>query len=354
MFINRGNKFSIAATVLAIVLVSSIIVTTSAGFVIVITPPASAQPTHITLKAILAAPKDRWDILVKDSLQELRSRHPDKNIQINYTILPYNVTRTQILKTLADKTPIDLISVDQIWLGDFAQRGYLANLSNYVMKWGRISDWYQTNFAGGVYQGKVYGVWAWTDVRGMWYWKDLLNQVGIDPNSLTTWNGYITTMKKINNTLKDQSIQGGVVLCGGAEWYPYLWMRGGDILVQKDGHPTKGTYWFPDYNSSAGVSAAKFLKDQVAAGIKPILSNVSGFDRDFMDKKTAVLMGGSWLPEFLPSDQRKDLEKSLGFLPLYPVPNVQNQTATLLGGWELGIANTSKNKDLTWELISIC
>ena len=38
------------------------------------------------------------------------------------------------------------------------------------------------------------------------------------------------------------------------KWYAYLWMLGGDILVQKEGHSTKGTYWFPAYNSSAGVS----------------------------------------------------------------------------------------------------
>jgi hypothetical protein len=40
------------------------------------------------------------------------------------------------------------------------------SISNYAMKWGRISDWYQSNFAGGVYKGKVYGIWFETDVRG--------------------------------------------------------------------------------------------------------------------------------------------------------------------------------------------
>jgi multiple sugar transport system substrate-binding protein len=355
---NSYNKFPpIIAIVLLTAVVSSIIIITTAGCFVITAPSASAQlqqkQQQVALNAILAAPRDRWDILLKDVLQELKSRHPDINIQINYTVLPYNVTRTQILNALANKTAIDLISIDQIWLGDFAERGFLTDLTDYVKRWGRTSDWYQANFDGGVYKGKVYGVWAWTDIRAMWYWKDLLNQAGVNPDSLTTWKGYIASIKKINDIFRGQGIQGGLVVCGGAEWYPYLWMLGGDILVQKDGHPTKGTYWFPAYNSTAGIKAAEFLKDEVAAGIKPILSNVSGWDRDFINKRTAILMGGSWLPEFFSPDQRKDLGKIVGFLPLYPVPNQGNQTTTLLGGWELGIPSTSKNKELAWELLTI-
>jgi multiple sugar transport system substrate-binding protein len=295
----------------------------------------------------------KWDSLFKAALQELQARHPDMDIQIDYITTPYSQTRASLLKALSNQKAIDLISVDQVWLGDFAERGYLTDLTDYVKKWGRTSDFYQANFDGGVYKGKVYGIWAWTDIRAIWYWKDLLNQAGVDPNMLKTWDGYITSLKKINDVFKGQGIQGGIALCGASEWYPYLWMLGGDILVQKDGHPTKGTYWFPAYNSTAGIKAAEFLKDEVAAGIKPILSNVSDFERYFISKKIAVLTGGSWLPGSFPPDQSKDLGKRLGFLPLYPVPKQGNQTTTLLGGWELGIPQTSKNKDLAWDLLTI-
>jgi multiple sugar transport system substrate-binding protein len=43
-------------------------------------------------------------------------------------------------------------------------------------------------------------------------------------------------------------------------WYPYLWELRGDIVKMKDGHPTKGSYWFPDYNSSPGVKALETHK----------------------------------------------------------------------------------------------
>jgi multiple sugar transport system substrate-binding protein len=311
---------------------------------------------QVTLTAMLTdlGNPTAWNSLFQSALSELRTRHPDMDINLNYKVFPYNQTRSQLLEALGNKTPVDLVSVDQIWLGEFAEKEYVTDLTDRVKSWGRASDWYQTNFAGGVYKGKVYGIWTTTDVRSIWYWKDLLNQAGIDPNMLKTWDSYIASLKKINNTFRGQGgIQAGLVICGGAEWYPYLWELGGDVLVQKDGHPTKGTYWFPAYNSSAGVKALQFYKDQINAGIKPILSNVSGMGTDFANKKYAVWIAPSGLPGSFPPDQRKDLEKILGLVPIVPVPNQNTQTATLLGGWEFSIPTSSKNKELAWELLTI-
>src|ERR1051326_4449086 len=83
-------------------------------------------------------------------------------------------------------------------------KALLTNLTNYNEKWGRASEWYQSNLAGGIYKGKIYGIWAWTDVRGIWYWKDLLNQANVDPNMLKTWEGYIAAAKKLNTVLRPQ------------------------------------------------------------------------------------------------------------------------------------------------------
>ena len=295
----------------------------------------------------------KWDGLLQPAIQELQARHPDLNIQISYTTTPYNQTRTDLLHTLSNKSAIDLISVDQIWLGDFAQRGFLTDLTDYVKIWGRSSDWYQTNFDGGVYRGKVYGIWAWTDVRGMWYWKDLLNKVSVDPKSLERWDGYIASAKKINYVLGPMGISGAALVGLNYSpdiWYPYLWMLGGDILVMKNGHPVKGSYWYPAYNSSAGVKALEFIKEQIDAGIKPLKSNP---DKLFADRKLAVLQSGSWVPGVFPRQQWPTFDQRIGFIPMFPLPKGVNRTSTMMGGWELAIPQTSKNKELTWELITL-
>src|SRR5919199_68259 len=295
-------------------------------------PPAGAKP------------------LVDSAADKLRSNHPNLNIHVKFIDTDYNYTRDQMLKALTNGTSIDVIALDQIWLGEFAQKGLLADLSNYVMKWGRMSDWYQANLAGGVYKGKIYGIWYETDVRGIWYWKDLLNQAGVDPNSLKTWDGYIQSAKKLNSILRPKGIE-GVYLSDAKQsqdlWYPYLWMLGGDIVSQKSGHPTKGTYWFPDYNSSAGLRAMNFIKAQVDAGIKPQKNWYAG--KEFANRNFSVMTEGSWLPSFLP---KQELD-NVGFIPMFPVPDPSYQTTTLMGGWEFSIPKVSTHKDLAWEHIKI-
>jgi multiple sugar transport system substrate-binding protein len=241
--------------------------------------------------------KERWQLFFNDALNELETRHPGFEIEMNYTELPGNESRSRILSALENKSSVDIISVDQIWLGEFAEKGFLTDLSNYTQRWGRASDWYEVNWDGGAYNDKIYGIWAWTDVRGIWYWKDLLMQAGTSPDSLKTWDGYIKATKKIDSVLNDTILQS--VHLSGVDtavdlWYPYLWMLGGAIVESRPGHPTKDFYWFPSYNSSEGVRALEFIKNQIEAGVKP---QTKFFDTAFAQNKSfAVMLAGSWMP----------------------------------------------------------
>ncbi|MGZ5491009.1 MAG: extracellular solute-binding protein [Nitrososphaeraceae archaeon] len=310
---------------------------------------------EITLTAIFAEPKERWDMLVENATKILNDRHPDKTIKIDYRVLPYSDTRTQILTAMAGKTPIDLISLDQIWLGEFAEGGFLSDLTYNTQIWNKSSDWYIQNWKGGLYNDQVKGIWAWTDVRALWYWKDLLDKAEINPEQLETWNGYISASKKLNQFLQKDRIQ-AMHLVGANHspdmWYPYLWMIGGEILEKRDGHPTKQNYWYPIYNSDLGIKALHFLKDQVEAGIKPQINHFWG--QEFGDKKFAVMLEGSWLLGQFAKNEWNTLEEKIGMLPMFPVPNISNtNTSTLMGGWLLSIPETSENKELSWELITI-
>ena len=225
--------------------------------------------TNVTLTGLFGGLEDvpgrwQWNQLLQPALDELNRRHPDMNIQLEYDTSPfYNETRNRILDRLSNGDSVDIISVDQIWLGEFAERGLLRNLTSEFEQWGRRGDLYEGNLDGSVYNDTLYALWLWTDVRGMWYWKDMLQEAGVDPESLKTWDGYIAAAIKLKDFFGDRITQ-GVHLVGASHdpdmWYPYLWMLGGEILELREGHPTKGGYWFPSYNSSEGVRALEFLK----------------------------------------------------------------------------------------------
>ena len=323
---------------------------------------ASSSSLHnknqVTLTAVLndLGQPGRWDLLFQAALEELRVKHPDMDIKIKYLEYPYEQeqTRTHILSALVNQTPVDIVTPDVIWLGEFAQKGYLTDLTDYVQSWGRLSDFYQQNLGGMTYNKKIYGIWVWTAVIGMWYWKDLLNKAGVNPDSLRTWDGYIAAAKKLNTVLRPQRIE-GVHLTGASHspdlWYPYLWMLGGDIVQLREGHPTKGSYWFPAYNSSEGVKAMEFIKAQIDAGIKPQKQHFWG--KEFLDRKFAVMLEALQHHVHLnTTEQKQSFEQKVGILP-FPVPDLSYQSSTLMGGWLLSIPEASKNKDLAWELITL-
>ena len=318
----------------------------------------SSAQKQITLSSILEDQGDpeRWKSLIVPAMKELRHRHPNLDIQMNYTTYPYNEMREKLLSAADNHTNIDLISVDQIWLGEFAEKGFLTDLTNYTKTWGRGNDWYEANWDGGFYNDTVYGIWAWTDIRGLWYWKDMLHEAGVDPNSLRTWDGYIDGAKKLNTVLRPEGIE-GVHLVGAShspdiEFYPYLWMLGGNIVDIKTGHPTKGHYWFPTYNGTEGIRAMEFIKAQIDAGIKPQKDHFWG--KEFLNRKFAVMLEALQHHVHLnTTEQKRDFEQKVGFIPMFPVPNLSYNTSSLMGGWELSIPKTSNHKDLAWELITI-
>jgi multiple sugar transport system substrate-binding protein len=324
----------------------------------VLASPQQKENATITALVQRLGKEDMVQALLNDAVNKVRSNHSDLAINLKYIELhdlPPAETKDQMLRAITNGTNIDIISLDQIWLGEFAQKGLLTDLTNYTEKWGRSSEWYESNLDGGVYNDKIYGIWYETDVRGTWYWKDLLNQTNVDPDMLKTWDGYIAAAKKLNTVLRPQGIE-GVHLTGASHspdvWYPYLWMLGGAILESKPGHPTKDFYWYPSYNSSEGVKALEFIQDQVEAGVKPqkIPVGIGEMDREFANKKFAVMIEGSWMPGAWSNLTRQQVD-NIGFIPMFPVPDNKTSTSTLMGGWQFSIPVTSLHKDIAWEII---
>jgi hypothetical protein len=60
--------------------------------------------------------EDQKERLFQPAIQELRTRHPELDIKINYVRAPYNQTRAMMLSAFANQTPVDLISIDQTGL----------------------------------------------------------------------------------------------------------------------------------------------------------------------------------------------------------------------------------------------
>jgi multiple sugar transport system substrate-binding protein len=125
-----------------------------------------------------------------------------------------------------------------------------------------------------------------------------------------------------------------------------------EIIKQKEGHPKKGVYWFPAFNGTEGVRALSFIKEQIDAEVEPQKEHFWG--KEFLDRKFAVMLEALQNHVRLnTTEQKQAFEQQIGFFPMFPVPSLNNTSSTLLGGWLLSVPQTSTNKDLAWELITI-
>ena len=76
--IRHNNRLPLVFIFVIIILINSILATTN--FII-----PSFAIREVTLTAQLVEPRERWDMIISMALQNLRAKHPNIDIQINYT-----------------------------------------------------------------------------------------------------------------------------------------------------------------------------------------------------------------------------------------------------------------------------
>ena len=124
---SSNSMRSALPTVIVIILLLVLGISVVSNFLVI---SHAQKHQEVNLTGLFVDPEDRWKMLIQPALNELRTRHPNLNIQMNYTVYPYNDARTQMLKSMANGTSVDLISLDQIWLGEFANKSYIIDLTN--------------------------------------------------------------------------------------------------------------------------------------------------------------------------------------------------------------------------------
>jgi multiple sugar transport system substrate-binding protein len=102
----------------------------------------------------------------------------------------------------------DVFAIDGIWVGEFAQAGYIKPLADVVGDsyqdwdgWSQINDAVKGNAS---FDGKLYGIPVGTDGRVLFYNKKLFQQAGIsEPWQPKSWQDIISTAQTLKQKLPD-------------------------------------------------------------------------------------------------------------------------------------------------------
>lgn len=318
---------------------------------------AAAQET-VTLKMVLVAPEDRWNFLLDKAEQKYEAAHPDTNIEIDAQVLPFGDRLTRLRAAATGGTPLDIVSLDQPEVGEFAASGFTMDLTDRINSdLNGLQDWLPAHREATKFNGEWHAIWAWTDARVLWYWKDLVDEAGVNPDAdMRTWDGYVESCQSMDEALSDQGIEGCLLI--GQPWIadwtlPYVWMNGGDlgVKVNADVADQQGAAeaWMPAFGSDAWVQALQFTRQQVDAGIDPFTEHQ--FGPAFVDRRYATWLGGTWVYGAV-KDSGADMS-NLGLVAAFPTPSEDGETATMAGGWTLAIPSTSEHPDVAWEFLTM-
>ncbi len=130
---------------------------------------------------------DEADWYTKYVIPTFTKQQKDKGVNVTVTFQPSGVDdeqyKTKVALDLKSRAGADIMALDGIWVGEFAQAGYLKPLSDVVGQsvtswegWSQIPKAVQANAS---FEGKTYGIPAGTDGRVLYFNKKLFAQAGL-------------------------------------------------------------------------------------------------------------------------------------------------------------------------------
>lgn len=287
-----------------------------------------------------------WDNQQTESgLSELQQEAVDRfmaenpNIKIEVTTVPYPEYQQRLLTAVQGGNAPDIATLDQIWVGAFAEAGAVADLSDRAANAGLTRD----QFFGGAwdsasYKGGLFGIPFNVDVwQFSFYNKDLLDAAGVDPASLTTFEGLRSASEALT---KDGQFGVGLFGHRGEDTVvvmnSFIFSNGGEVLDSNGACAL---------NAPAAVEALEYVQDLAQFAPKGILNASAGSMRE-------LFLNGSLAIEFWPALEQPTLQDSdinWGFVN--GTAGATGKAVGTFGGWNLAVFETSENQEAAWKFI---
>jgi multiple sugar transport system substrate-binding protein len=252
--------------------------------------------------------------------------------------------RIQLARRLAAQDPgIDLMSLDPVFTGEFANAGFLAPVP------AADAAAVQKNALKGAveaatFKDKVVVTPLWANTQLLWYRKSFAQKAGLDMSKPVTWQQIIDAASKNGGTVGVQANK----YEGYAVWINALIAgAGGDIVS----NPAKGADAGIDIGSPAGQDAASVISSLAhskAAEPDLSVSNEGTVLGPFATDQGAFQV--NWTFTYANYKADKKTFDDLGWAP-YPQTVAGQPAKPPLGGINIGVNTYSTHKDLANEAV---
>lgn len=271
----------------------------------------------------------------QEAVKRFEAENPD--IKVEVTTIPYPEYQQRLLTAVQAGNGPDVSTVDQIWNAAFAEAGAITKLDDAGFKADTFfpGAWESVN-----YKGNVWGVPFNVDV---WFFafvnKALFQAAGVDPASVTTWEGLKAAAPKLTDASKGHYAIG---LTGSKSEYPVVMT---DSFIYSNGGTVLDTNGKCALTSPEAVQALEFYKDMTQYTPAGILNAAN-------EQMRELFLNGTLAIELWPALEQPTLEASkidwdllAGFAP------EGKKAVGTFGGWNLVVYESSKHKDAALKFI---
>lgn len=265
---------------------------------------------------------------MKKFAKDFQKQHP--NITIKFENVPAEQAGQVLTTRIGGNNPPDVAYVNASDTADYASRGALVDLQNYIDRSDVVDpDDYVDAFKTFVtYDDRMWGLPMDGESTGLFYRTDMFKEAGIDAPP-TTWDEFQQTAEALTD--EDKGTYGYELFASEAAyyWYPWLYQAGGDLLSE-DGQEIA-------FDSPEAQEAANFYVNLAKYAPKDYLNSNSWDGRvAFAEGQVGMYMAGAWLAGTL-AQEFPDID---GKWATAPLPDGAAGCKTTIAGDSLIMLNT--------------
>jgi multiple sugar transport system substrate-binding protein len=291
-------------------------------------------------------------VLVTDSqwAEHIRNSAPD-HLKASVAAVQYDEMRHTITSAVAEGRAPDLALIDEVWIADFADAGFLLPIDDLDADW--VEREYERDFVatfvdGRRYNGHVYAIPEEINVGGLWCRRDALDSV--DSPVPTTWDELTAITRRLQPWIRAServfAMPGGHV-AGETTTYCLLAVLASNGATVIDDAVT--------LDSGSTVTALRFLRSLVEDGV--MAADVVTYDWTRCPNllgagRAAITVGGSYEAEVIAAAAGIGLEDVPDHFTFSPFPaGPGGAPATIAGGMAYAVFRQSSDPNRALRLL---
>lgn len=274
---------------------------------------------------------------------DFHAKYPKINVEP--TFVAYEALHDKIVAA-APASTFDVVLIDVIWPAEFGSKKIVTDVTDqFPASW--KSDMLGGALTTAEYQDRFYGVPWILDTKYFFFNKDMLSKAGVDPGSLSTWDGVMAgarqlkAKKVVEFPLVWSWKQAEALVCD----YTQLVGAFGGKFLSDDGKSIA-------FNTGGGLQALEFMKKSIDDKLTNP-NSVESLEEDvrkiFSDGQAAMAL--NWTYMFNAANDPKQ-SKISGKVGVTQTPKGTAGAPGCNGSMALSVSSGSKNQKAAWTYIS--